>query len=64
MSDTETPLDLITQAEAARIKNVKRQRIHTLIKKGQLKSYNKKVSRKELEELKPKNSGRPRHDKS
>ncbi len=51
-------MDLITQAEAARLKGVSRQRINTLIKTNTINNYNGKVDKQEILNLKPKKSGR------
>ncbi len=55
--------DLITQAEAARIRNVSREAIYRLVARGKLEARviggQKFLSRKEVENYKPEKGGRP-----
>lgn len=55
--------DLITQAEAARIRNVSREAIYRLVARGKLQVVEiggqKFVSRSEVENYKPEVGGRP-----
>jgi excisionase family DNA binding protein len=57
------PDDLITQAEAARVRGVSSEAIGKLIKRGRLKAYtvagNKLLSRREVENFKKLPAGRP-----
>lgn len=53
--------NLITQAEAARLRGVSRSRISMLVKKGRLVVYNGKyLDKTEVMSLQPKKSGAPR----
>lgn len=58
----------ITQAEAARVRGVSRQAINNLIKKGRIKAIKISsiilVDKKDVENFKALNSGRPRKEKN
>jgi predicted DNA-binding protein (UPF0251 family) len=62
------PRDWISQAEAARLRGVSRQAIALLVKRGRLSVFKIAgrllVNRKEIEQFKPEEPGRPRNDKT
>lgn len=50
--------ELITQSEAARLKKISRQRIHTLLKMKRLTNYEGKVDKNEVLNLVPQKPGK------